>query len=158
GKVRLDQPVRDLMAPMAPARPPWRPITLLDLATGRSSLAQWPDDLPGGRGGTRNDYTISDLLQYARHRGVIKPPGDRYQDSHLGMALLGQLLADREGESYEDLMQEAITGPLGMHDTAIALSDEQRGRLIQGHPGDRPPSKGLRYSAFSAAVGLHSTA
>ena len=44
GKVRLDEPVRELLPPGTVAKPPGREITLLDLATQHSGLPQMPDN------------------------------------------------------------------------------------------------------------------
>ena len=53
--------------------------------------------------------------------------------SSLGVGLLGDLLARRENTDYESLVRGRIIAPLGMRDTAITLTLEQRARLSPGH-------------------------
>src|SRR5262249_57325843 len=54
GKVRLDEPVRELLPPGTVTKPPDSEITLLDLATHHSGLPAMPDNMrPGSVPGTR---------------------------------------------------------------------------------------------------------
>ena len=66
--------------------------------------------------------------------------------SELGFALLGRLLEVHHGKPWGQLVQERIAGPLGMHDTALALSTVHHGRLLPAFksadpcpPGTSPP-------------------
>ncbi len=165
GKVGLDQPIRELMAGFPPVRPPWRPITLLDLATERSSLAPLPYNLPPTdpsdrrrTSDSRTDYDLADLRQFIRHYGAIKPPGDHFEDSIVGSALLGMILAERAVTPYASLIEDQITGPLGMRETAVTLPPELAGHLIPGHAGTERTTRAWGYSAFTPAAGIRSTA
>jgi serine-type D-Ala-D-Ala carboxypeptidase/endopeptidase len=60
-------------------------------------------------------------------------PGLEFRYSNLGIALLGHLLSDIAGISYDSLLQRNLTGPLGMKDTRLALSADQESRLAPGH-------------------------
>ncbi len=51
GKVRLDEPVRELLPAGTVAKPPGEEITLLDLVTHHSGLPRMPDNFPPGRSG-----------------------------------------------------------------------------------------------------------
>jgi hypothetical protein len=74
----------------------------------------------------------------------------------LGYGLLGEVLADRAGLSYPDLLRTYVTGPLQMQDTVIALSAEQRQRFLQGH---YPPGRAVHawdMDALAPAGGIRS--
>ncbi|HLK68328.1 MAG TPA: serine hydrolase domain-containing protein [Bryobacteraceae bacterium] len=159
GKVFLDKPVREPDPRATPVRSPWQPITFLDLATDRSSLPPWPDNLPPiNPSDHRTDYGVEDLHHFAFRRGTIKPPEVHFIDSNVGSALLGQLLAERAGIAYPQLVQDEITGPLGMRDTVVELPPELADRLIVGHQGTVRPTLAWGFSAFAPAAGIHSTA
>jgi D-alanyl-D-alanine-carboxypeptidase/D-alanyl-D-alanine-endopeptidase len=52
-------------------------------------------------------------------------PGAAYAYSNLGFGLLADLLSDREGESFNQLVHDQIAGPLGMNHTEVTLSAGQ---------------------------------
>ena len=164
GKVRLDQPVRELLPRGAVAKPPGSPdnvqeITLLDLATHRSGLPRLPDNFyPADNANPYADYGPRELYAYLASHGVAKPVDAPYEYSNLGVGLLGQVLADRAGKSYADLLREQITGPLGMTDTVVKLSDEQQRRFVWGNDQKHPPVHGWDFDALAGAGAIRSTA
>lgn len=62
------------------------------------------------------------------------PCAPRY--SNLGMALLGNLLAQRYGRTWEMLVRERIAEPLGLHDTVQTLDATQRARMLPAFEGE----------------------
>jgi hypothetical protein len=89
--------------------------------------------------------------------GVARPPYASFSYSNLGFGLLGQALANRTGEDYADLVR-GITEPLGMHDTVLQFSSEQRARLIQGYAAPRTPVGTMDLSSLAGAGAIRSTA
>lgn len=71
---------------------------------------------------------------------------------------LGQALSVRAGEPYPQLLKHEVLEPLGMHDTAIALSPDQQARFIPGHTGDHKPAHAWDLDAFAGAGAIRSTA
>jgi CubicO group peptidase (beta-lactamase class C family) len=159
GKLDLRDHVRDLLPARIAGAPAGPEITLLDLATHRSGLPRMPDNAgPGDRRETYTNYRTSDLLDFIGRHGFGKPAEAKYVYSNLGFAVLGEALANRAQTTYAELLRHGITGPLGMKDTAIALSAEQRARLMQGHDSDRRPTPAWDLDAFASAGGIRSTA
>ncbi len=159
GKVRLDQPVRELLPQGTVARPLGPEITLLDLATHRSGLPVFPDNVhPADPSNAFADYGATELYAYLAKHGVAKPADATFAYSNLGVGLLGQALADRGGMSYPDLLREQITAPLGLPDTIVKVSAEQQGRLIQGHNATHRPVPHWDLDALAGAGGIRSTA
>jgi len=159
GKLDLRDPVRELLPPGVAAAPAGFEITLLDLATHHSGLPPMPDN--PGTGDLREKFTsyrTSDLYNFIRRHGVGKPAKTHFVYSNLGFTVLGAALANRARASYAELLQREITGPLGMKDTVISLSPEQRGRFLQGHDGQRRPTPAWDLDAFASAGGIRSTA
>ncbi len=159
GKVRLDEPVRELLPAGTVKKPSGREITLLDLATHHSGLPRMPDNFqPADPSNPYADYGREQLYAYIKSHGVAKPEETSFLYSNLGAGLLGQALAERAGKSYPDLLREEITGPLGLADTVVALSDDQQRRFMQGHDGKHHPVHAWDLDALAGAGAIRSTA
>ena len=159
GKLTLDEPVRKLLPPGTVTRPAGDEIRLIDLITHRSGL---PADATNLHGPNRHDpfggYSTEDLYSFIGKRGVAKPPHPSVSYSNVGVALLGEAMANCAGTTYADLLAQQVTGPLGMRDTAVHLSPTQGRRLIQGYAGPHRPVSGWDLDAYAPAGGIHSTA
>jgi CubicO group peptidase (beta-lactamase class C family) len=159
GWLRLDEPVRDLLPPDTVSKPPEHEITLLDLATHHSGLPGIPGNMNfNGQPNPGADYHAGDLYAYLKHHGVGKPADVPFSYSNLGFGLLGQVLADRAGTTYADLLRQEITGPLGMNDTVVSLSTEQQSRLIQAYNRRHEPIPAWDLDALAGAGAIRSTA
>ncbi|MBV8903553.1 MAG: beta-lactamase family protein [Acidobacteriia bacterium] len=174
GAVKLDEPVRGLLPRGTVERPFGGEITLLDLATHHSGLPRMPS---GFRRENKDDpfasFGAADLYDYMARHGVKRPADASFEYSNLGLGLLGQVLADREHMDYADFIKREVTDPLGLTDTVVNLSPEQRDRLIQGYNGLSDGPDGFRrvsrrgyddpvppttFGAIAGAGALHSTA
>lgn len=161
GKVRFDEPVRELLPAGTVARPAasGAEITLLDLATHRSGLPRMPRNFrPANRANPYADYGPRHLYDYLARRGVARAPNSGYLYSNLGLGLLGQALAVRAGKSYAAQLQDQVTGPLAMDDTVVTLSDEQQRRFLQGHDAEHHPVQAWDLDGLAGAGAIRSTA
>ena len=121
-------------------------IKLLDLATHRSGLTRLPCDF--FYNDSKNpyiDYTeghlirsITDAIISSSNECNIRENAFLY--SNWGSALLGHAIAYRAGSSYEELLKNWITTPLGMKNTIIRMTEEQSLKLAQGHTEDHVPT------------------
>lgn len=159
GKVRLDEPVRELLPPGTVTKPAGQEITLLDLATRRSGLPPMPDNLNlANMEEPYADYHTAEMLAYIGKHGVANSNRASSAFGALGFGLLGVALANRAGTSYEALLKEQIAGPLGLNDTVIALTPEQKDRMIAGHDQFHGPAKAWDSDALAGAIAIRSTA
>lgn len=159
GKVRLDEPVRELLPPGTVAKPIGPEITLLDLITHHSGLPRMPDNFhPADMSNPYADYTLHDLYAYIAQHGVGKPANPPFLYSNFGVALLGQALADQARMPYPTLLAQEITGPLQLSDTVISLSPNQRLRFIQGHTPQHRPARAWDLGSMEGAGAIRSTA
>lgn len=139
GKVSLDEPIRKLLPPGTVRRPQGPEIELVHLVTHQSGLPRLPENFhPRDDSNPYIDYRQSDLYAFMAKRGVEKPKNAAFLYSNLGFGLLGQGLANAAGASYPLLLKVEITEPLGLRDTAITLSEEQRVRFLQGYAAGQP--------------------
>lgn len=153
GQLSLDAPLaRYVQTPLSIAG---RAITLRELATHTAGIPRLPRNLllralrernNPYSGYSRDDLSAAIQSVRLRRRGRV-----RY--SSFGYALLGQALEGASGLSYQELVHDRVTAPLGMSSTAIGPRTSE---LAQGHRRTRPvPPWDL--GPFAAAGGLCST-
>jgi serine-type D-Ala-D-Ala carboxypeptidase/endopeptidase len=124
GAVHLNDPIATYLPKgvRAPSKD-GKEITLLDLAEQRSSLPRLPanmDDVTGDD--PYADYTLSEMYAFLNGYTLARDPGDAYEYSNYGIGLLGQLLANRAGTSYPQLVRRSVIDPLGMTETTFAVT------------------------------------
>jgi CubicO group peptidase (beta-lactamase class C family) len=160
GKLALDDPARKLL-PEGVRLPSkgGKEITLAHLATHTSGLPRMPDNLePADPANPYADYTVQRMYEFLSAHELRREPGAVAEYSNLGAGLLGHVLALAAGSSYESLVRERITGPLGMKDTAITLTPAMRERLARGHDASLRPAASWDIPTLAGAGALRSTA
>ena len=115
GKLTLD----DSLATHIPELADYREITVRQLLQHTSGM---PDHmgLADAHWDARHLLTMADLIGLLRrHRSRPDfPPGERFEYSNTGYALLGEIIERVSGRSYADFMAAEIFRPLGMNDSA----------------------------------------
>jgi len=158
-KVKLDEPVRELLPKGTVAPPAGNEITLLDLSAQRSGLPRMPDNFhPKDEQNPYADYDAKALYAWLSSHGVARPDKLEFGYSNLGVGLLGQALANRAGSSYEALVKKEVLAPLGMHDTAVKLTPALAKRFVTGHDENNKPAHAWDLDALAGAGALRSTA
>lgn len=123
-RVRLSDPIAQFLpaGTNAPVKD-GKAITLLDLAEQRSGLPRLPTNLQDVAGDDPyTNYTIADMYAFLNGYSLPRDPGASYEYSNYGVGLLGQLLANRAGTTYADLVRGSVLQPLGMDETTFALA------------------------------------
>jgi CubicO group peptidase (beta-lactamase class C family) len=126
-------------------------ITLEDLATHTSGLPYFPSNYCSSFDPTSTAYQNStqyriDLMDCTKNYAFDKfyqalanttlsgDPGAKFEYSNFGMGLLGHILTLKSNmSSFDELLSKRILNVLGMNNTSIYLSDEQKSRLAIGH-------------------------
>src|SRR5262245_10769648 len=131
GEVTLDTPLSKLLpSDVKPPKHDDQEITLEELATHFSGLPKLPANMPADTfANPYADYGRDKLFAFLNGYRLARTPGTAFEYSNLGAGLLGTLLSDKAGSTYEDLLRRRITAPLAMTNTTIALSAEQQRRL-----------------------------
>jgi CubicO group peptidase (beta-lactamase class C family) len=156
GIVALDEPV-----PGVPVR--GRPITFAELSTHRSGLPRLPAGLMWRALTTdrRDPYARVDPAWLEAAIPKTRPkraPGERFVYSNYAVGLLGYLLAQRAGTSYERLVRARICEPLGLSDTWVQTPVADRGRVATPHDARGRETGHWHLAALAGAGGLRSTA
>lgn len=159
GLCKLDDPVQKYL-PDDVKLPEWqdRPMLLWHLATHSSGLPRLPDMTGADQDDPYAHFDETRLLLAVKDAHLLRAPGTEYEYSNFGAGLLGFALARMAGaESYEKLLEERITGPLQMRDTAVVLSPELHARLAPPHDADCEPAHTWKLGALAGAGGIRST-
>lgn len=155
GQVALDDPVQDyLPAGITLAQTGERPITLQDLATHRSGLPRMPPDfMPEDPLNPYAGISVDDLWETIDTVEPTAAPGERFEYSNIGYALLGQALARHAGLSYAALVRQTILEPLDMQSSDLTLSDTLRPQAATGYGQDGEPTPRWELSGGYAPAG-----
>jgi D-alanyl-D-alanine-carboxypeptidase/D-alanyl-D-alanine-endopeptidase len=159
GEMSLDDPIRSYL-PEGVAVPAYKDtsITLEHLATHTAGLPSMPFDFnPGDFDNPYVDFSPDKLYEFFSKTQLYRQPGMEYAYSNLGMGTLGHILTLQNHKDYSTLLEERITGELGMPDTVISLSPEQEERLATGHY-NRQAVGNWDFDVLAGAGAIRSTA
>jgi CubicO group peptidase (beta-lactamase class C family) len=135
-------------------------ISLLDLATHTSGLPFMSNEPAIASDSAK--YSVADLRRFMATCELRNDIGKKWDYSNIGYWLLSEALAGRAGVDYETLLEKRVIAPLGLINTAFALSPKMKVNLAVGHNAVLQPSPPIStlpiYSIMPAAGGLYSTA
>lgn len=140
---------------------PWaREVTLLQLASHTSGLptnlfSQWQMMRRGRQ--LAEAFREDDLMAFLKQLPTTPRAANKARYSNVGMALLGRILGDVCGQSYDESVQDLILRPLGMNDTFIDPSHYETSRLIEGHDSRGRPVPPFTWKGMEAAGVWRST-
>jgi serine-type D-Ala-D-Ala carboxypeptidase/endopeptidase len=122
-------------------------------------LAEHTSGLPRGVPNPPSPMPLERLWQFISNYQLARAPGEQFLYSNLGSALLARAMVRRSNATEDQLYARIITGPLGLHDTAIELTPAQRARLAQGfrQNGQPAPEFGPGFPAMNGAGAVRST-
>jgi CubicO group peptidase (beta-lactamase class C family) len=106
-----------------------------------------------------------EFVRRALQQELAFPPGEGYEYSNAGYSLLGAIIEEITGTSYEAFVRERFFLPAGMEDTGYILPRFDVRRLAQGYRGgekwgtvlERPMADDGPWWALRANGGVHST-
>ena len=135
-----------------------QPILLRHLSLHLSGLPRMPFGFtPTDSEDPYKDYSPELLFQSLRKGKSLVTPGKKQAYSNFAVGLLGQLLSIKNDCSYGELLKRRITDPLGLADTVIDLSDDQKKRFIQGHMESGDKAGPWDLNALAGAGGIRSS-
>ena len=135
-----------------------RSIKWIDLSTHRSGLPRIPGNLPlTDLTNPYRDYDSKKAAAFLNHYELLRQPGDSQQYSNFGASVLGYLVAQKVGKSYQQLLRERIATPLQMTDCTVDLSDDQRKRLATPHDHFGSATPPWTFADLPGAGGIHAT-
>jgi CubicO group peptidase (beta-lactamase class C family) len=135
-----------------------RSINWIDLSTHRSGLPRLATNMtPTDVLNPYRDYDSKKAAAFLNQYELPRKPGDSQEYSNLGGAVLGYLVAEKAGKSYEQLLRERIAEPLGMTDCTVSLSSDQTKRLATPHDKFGSATPPWTNADLPGAGGIHAS-
>ncbi len=133
-------------------------FTLHQLATHTSGLAPLPDNTTGSLYDPFLDYDHFALRRYMTTAQLNAAPGEQYEHSPLGMALLGQALANGLRAEYEPSAKNMTTYRTSMSSTSITTEEDDAPMLYVDTDEQGNELEPRSFGAMEGGLGFTSTA
>ena len=133
GKVKLNDPITKYLPDSVASNKELQGVTLEMLSNHTSGLPRLPDNFQFHSSDPYDpykDYTKQHLFAYLKTCKLNSKPGETYAYSNLAVGLLGTILEQVGGKSYEEMVKEFICTPLSMQNTAQHLSYNQKQHFV----------------------------
>jgi len=156
GKLKINDPIKKYIPNTPPA---WDKITIFNLLTHTSGIPDYAG-FPNYNSDKVIPRTSEKLVAYFRDKPLDFQPGEKWQYSNSGYALLGYLIEIISGQSYKDFLEENIFKPLNMKDSGY---DSNAAIILYRASGYAPGPNGLLNAPYIdmsnvvAVGGLYST-
>lgn len=139
-KIRLDQPITDFLPDTATfskkRKQKLQQITIDHLLHHRSGF---PQDARAGYRRKDGDAYRYNYTEENFHRDLCKrriKPGNNYQYSNFGYALLAYLMEQATNSTYEELLQKYLA-PYGLENTTLELNATQKNQMVTPYRKDK---------------------
>ena len=160
GKISLTDPITRFLPDSVAANPALQAIKLVNLSNHTSGLPSLPSDFFKHAADTLNPYKDYDqklLYGYLKNCTLNSKPGETYAYSNMAVALLGSILEQISGKSYDEMVAEIITRPLQMNSTVEHLTPLLMQRFVTVYGEDGKATPAWNMNVFAPAGGLRST-
>jgi len=160
GKVKLNDPITKYLPDSVAVNPNLKGITLEMLSNHTSGLPRLPEDFASHATDALNpykDYTKKFMYSYLRTCVPITQPGVQYAYSNFAVGLLGDILAQLNGKTYEQLVSEVITKPLLMNSTVQYITPFLNPRFVKVYNENGNETPAWDWDALAPAGTLRST-
>ncbi len=164
GKLRLDDEIQDVL--------PWYnleqqykdsgPITIRSLLSHSSGLPR-ESDFPYWTGPDFPFPSQEEIQEKLGTQETLYPASTYFQYSNLGLTLLGEIIEEVSGKTYEDFVEENILKPLRLKDTRSELPEKLWGsQMAVGYgaikrDGSRDQVQFFQADGIKPAAGFSST-
>jgi len=116
GRLDLDAPVTNYLPEFAPENPFETPITLRQLTSHRAGLVREP---PAGHYFDSSGTDLASTVASLNDTRLVFPPGERTKYSNAGIAVVGRVLEQVQGQPFAGYLRRAVLEPLGMTSSAF---------------------------------------
>jgi CubicO group peptidase (beta-lactamase class C family) len=134
----------------------WADITIKELLTHTSGIPDYVTTLPDFAGYAGPPVTPLQIIAHFRDLPLEFTPGSTWKYSNSGYVLLGYIIEQVSGLSYEAFLQKNILTPLNLSDTGYNHNSDG---VAKGYNlgGDSTPAQPMEPSIPYAAGALYST-
>jgi CubicO group peptidase (beta-lactamase class C family) len=165
GKLRLDDTLVSHLdwLTLEDAHPEDEPITIRRVLTHSAGLPR-ESDYPYWSDPDFDFPTREQIIAKVGEQRTLYPSGRYFQYSNLGLTLIGEVVAEVSGMSYDGFIRSQILEPLEMVDTFTDIPAEHYGRRMavgfssRNHRGERQRLPLFATEGIAPAAGFASTA
>jgi len=160
GKLKLTDPITKYLPDSVSANQELRGITLEMLSNHTSGLSRLPDNFEFHSSDPYDpykDYSKKHLYEYLKTCKLGSKPGDSYVYSNFGVGLLGSILEQVSGKTFEEMVNEIICTPLEMQNTEQHLTIAQRQHFVTVYNEDGKATSPWTFQVLAACGALRST-
>ncbi|SDE28119.1 CubicO group peptidase, beta-lactamase class C family [Mucilaginibacter pineti] len=159
-KVKLTDPITKYLPDSVKTNAALNDITLVMLSNHTSGLSRMPDNMNIKPGDELNPYKTYDkalLFGYLKTCKLNSKPGEQYAYSNLAVGLLGTILMQISGKTYDQLVADVVCNPLGMKSTTQHLLPSLQARLATVYNADGNITPPWDFDALAPCGSLHSS-
>jgi CubicO group peptidase (beta-lactamase class C family) len=160
GKVKLNDPATKYLPDSVAVNPSLKPVTLQSLSNHTSGLARMPTNLDFAGVDAANpykNYNKQQLFSYLKTCKLNSQPGERYDYSNLGVGLLGTILAQISGKTFDQMVAELICKPLMMQSTVQHLSEAKLANFVTVYNATGGVTPAWDFDVLASCGALHSS-
>ena len=160
GKLKLTDPITKYLPDSVVVNKELQGITLEMLSNHTSGLSRLPDNFEFHSSDPYDpykDYTKKHLYEYLKTCKLNSKPGESYVYSNFGVGLLGSILEQASGKTFEEMVKEVICNPLGMQNTEQHLTIAQRQSFVTVYNEDGKATSPWSFQVLAACGALRST-
>jgi CubicO group peptidase (beta-lactamase class C family) len=135
GMLRLDTPLVEYLPDFELDDPHYQEMTLRQILSHTSGMPDM-DEIEYDQLVIHPEYDEEAPARYVRalsSRKMIGLPGERFAYSNIAYSVLGYLIAQKTGQTFESYMKTDILNPAGMTDSTFFFPDVPRERLAVPH-------------------------
>lgn len=135
-------------------------ITISQILSHTSGLANYTDNSKFMMEQTGNKVTPKDFVLKYCSEDLVYEPGTNWQYSNSGYFILGLVIEEVTGKTYEDNLQENILTPLGMTNSGYEHNDKTYENKAKGYSrtlGEFKPARFIDMTIPYAAGSMYST-
>lgn len=129
GKIDLDADVRTYLPEFQPNNPTNKPITLRQLTSHRAGIVREP---PVGHYFDPTQPTTAATVASLNQTSLVYAPGTRTKYSNAAITIVGQVIEQVSGESFEEYVEKHLLQPMGMQSSSFTLHPRLKAKLAQG--------------------------
>lgn len=161
GELRLDDRVGDLVPELDGSRAAG--VTVRELLGHQAGIIR--DSSDGDFWQHHRPFLDrSEVLECVRTEGVVFEPNEHFKYTNIGYSLLGIVIEQVTGKTYDEVARTAVVEPLGLTRTGTELDPARAAEYAAGHTGriahgdTRSVIPHVDTRAMAAATGWYSTA
>ncbi|HVS92979.1 MAG TPA: serine hydrolase domain-containing protein [Mucilaginibacter sp.] len=159
-KVKLTDPIVKFLPDSVAANKQLQGITLEMLSNHTSGLPRLPDNYVNHASVPQDpykDYDKQNLFEYLKTCKLVTRPGEQYAYSNLGVGILGMILTQVSGKTFEQMVEQVICHPLGMQSTVQTVTPALQKRFAKVYNEDGQETPPWHFNVLAPCGALHST-